>query len=138
LSLSETRRNEGRIDVSEPKPKSFGPHSRAFRAGALGDRIDGRSREGRFLRKVEAELVAQIGGQLSFAQTLLIRRIARATLQLELLDEKMMAGAFTAYDARIQGGLQNAVRLMLREIGIKAAPKPKATLAAYLADKAAK
>jgi hypothetical protein len=124
--------------VSKPKLKSVGPHCRAFREGAKGDRIDGRSREGKLLRKVEAELVAQIGGQPSFAQTLLIRRIARATLQLELLDEKMMAGAFTAYDGRIQGGLQNAVRLMLREIGVKPAHAPRATLAAYLADKAAK
>jgi hypothetical protein len=49
----------------------------------IGDAIDGRSREGKFLRKCEAELVAQTGGEPSFAQRLLVRRIARAMLKLE-------------------------------------------------------
>ena len=33
---------------------------------AIGDAIDGRSREGKFLRKCEAELLAQVGGEPSF------------------------------------------------------------------------
>ena len=72
------------------KPR-LGPHCRALRRGVIGDALDGRSREGRFLRKCEAELVARVGGSPSFAQTLLIRRIARATLKLEMFDAKMSA-----------------------------------------------
>jgi hypothetical protein len=34
---------------------------------------DGRSREGKFLRKCEAELIAQIGGEPSWAQLMLGR-----------------------------------------------------------------
>ena len=33
------------------------PDSRAFGRGALGDAIDGRSREGKFIRRIEAELL---------------------------------------------------------------------------------
>ena len=114
-----------RITSSSPRAK-VGPYSAAFTRGSVGDTIDGRSREGRFLRRVEAELVAGVGGEPTFAQSLLIRRAARSMLQLELLDEKMASGDWTAHDSRgRQGGLNNAVRLALRELGLKAAPLPK-------------
>lgn len=100
----------------------LGPHSRALTRGVLGDMIDGRSREGKFLRRCEAQLITQVGGEPSFAQRLLIRRIARAMLKLELFDAKMTAGNWTDHDARTYGGLTNALRLMLRELGLKAAP----------------
>jgi hypothetical protein len=101
--------------------RKVGPYCLAFSRGSVGDSIDGRSREGKFLRRVEAELIAQVGGSPSFAQSLLIRRAARSMLQLELLDAKMASGNWTAHDSRTQGGLNNAVRLALRELGIKPA-----------------
>lgn len=36
------------------------PDSRALGRGALGDAIDGRSREGKFIRRIEAELLDQL------------------------------------------------------------------------------
>jgi hypothetical protein len=119
-------------DLNGTVVESLGPTSKAFRNGALGDRVDGRSREGKFLRRVEAELVAQIGGEPSFAQELLIRRVARSSLQLELLDEKMMRGEFRESDGRIQGGLQNAVRLCLRELGTQLCREAAIVQALYL------
>ena len=113
-----------RITSSSPRAK-VGPYSAAFTRGSVGDTIDGRSREGRFLRRVEAELIAGVGGEPTFAQSLLIRRAARRMLQLELLDEKMASGDWTAHDSRTQGGLNNAARLALRELGLKAAPALK-------------
>jgi hypothetical protein len=123
--------------TSVPIPTRLGPHCRALRRGVIGDAIDGRSREGKFLRKCEAELVAQVGGHPSFAQRLLIRRIARAMLKLELFDAKMSGGNWTDHDARTYGGLSNALRLMLRELGLKAAPPKVPTLAEFVAQKAA-
>ncbi len=55
----------------------------------------------------------------SFAQRLLIRRTARAMLRLELLDAKMSSGDWTDHDARTFGGLNNALRLALRELGVR-------------------
>jgi hypothetical protein len=46
-------------------------------------------------------------------------------LRLELLDEKLTAGTWTDHDARTFGGLSNAVRLLARELGVKAAPAEK-------------
>ncbi len=47
---------------------------------------------------------------------MLIRRAARAMLRLELLDEKAAKGNWTDHDSRTFGGLNNAVRLLMREI----------------------
>jgi hypothetical protein len=48
------------------------PDSRALGRGALGDAIDGRSREGKFIRRIEAELLDQLGDNepLGVPQTL--------------------------------------------------------------------
>src|SRR5689334_18426168 len=64
-----------------------GPYSALIDRGALGT-INGRSREGKFLRAYEKMLVEHVGGQPSVTQRALISRTARLALHLELLDEK--------------------------------------------------
>ena len=83
--------------------------SRVIRRGSLGDRISGRSREGRFVRQCERELLIQLGPSVTFTQKMLVRRLARALLRLELLDEKAMA-SMTDHDARTFSALSNQVR----------------------------
>jgi hypothetical protein len=95
------------------------------RRGVLGDRVDGRSREGRFLSQIERSLVAQVGGSPSFTQKLLIRRLARASLRLELIDERSLSGTLSDHDARSFSALSNQVRLLARELGLRAAPAEK-------------
>ena len=107
------------------KLRRLGTESRVFKRGAVGDSIDGRSREGRFLLKCEAELTRQVGGAPSFTQRLLIRRLARAALRLELIDEKSISGPLSAHDGRTFSALSNVVRLTARELGLKAAPSAK-------------
>jgi hypothetical protein len=108
----------------------------------LSDRIDGRSRAGKFLRRVEQELLGQLGGEPSIAQTLLVRRAARALWLLDELDFKLAEGNnWTDCDSRVMGGLNNSVRLLLREIGVKAAPakgKPANALLEHFAKPVAK
>jgi len=96
-----------------------------LRRGVLGDRVDGRSREGRFLSQIERELTRQVG-KPSFAQVLLIRRLARAALRLELIDERSLTGTLSDHDARSFSALSNVVRLTARELGLRAAPADKA------------
>ena len=73
--------------------------------------LDGRSKEGKFLRRCESELARHVGGNPNFPQKLLIRRAARAMLRLELFDTKMVKGNFTTHDAHVYGGLSNTLRL---------------------------
>ena len=63
---------------------------------------------------------------VSFTQRMLIRRAARALLRLELLDRKAAEGSWTDHDARTFGGLNNAVRLFMKEIAAQAANGGKA------------
>jgi hypothetical protein len=109
------------------------PHSRMFTRGSLGSDLDGRSREGRYLRRVESELAKHVGGAPNFPQKLLIRRAARAMLRLELMDLKMATGNWTEQDGRVFGGLNNAVRLCLRELGVQTLPVKQPSLADVLA-----
>ena len=106
-----------------------------FRRGPIGGKINGRSAEGRFLAKCEAELTAQLGDAApSFTQKMLIRRAARALLRIELLDEKAAQGNWTDHDARTYGGLNNAVRLFMKEIAAQAKASPMKAVPADLGD----
>jgi hypothetical protein len=101
----------------------IGPYSRRLRRGAIGGliEIDGRSAEGRFIRHLEAELTAHVGGDPTIVQRLLIERLIKIRCQLDRLDEKLATGGWTDHDSRTYGGLLNAYRLTARELGLKPA-----------------
>lgn len=100
------------------KVRLFGPQSRALARGAVGDDVDGRSREGRFLRQAEQSLLNQLGGDLSFTQLALVRRAARLMLAAEMLDGRIGRGAeITAGEGATLGALNGALLEVLRELG---------------------
>ena len=90
-------------------------YSRIFRRGNLAQ-LDGRSVEGRLVRRLEAELVAHIGGNPTIAQRLLIQRICTMRLQLDAFGEKLETEEWTAHDTRTYSGLSNAYNRALREL----------------------
>jgi hypothetical protein len=98
-----------------------------LRRGVLGTiAVDGRSTAGRYLRDLEAQLIAHCGGSPTITQRLLIERVIRTTVQLNALDEKLSASnAWTDHDNRTHGGLINRQRLLLRELGLKGAAEPR-------------
>ncbi len=116
-------------------PARVGPLSARHRLR----RIDGRSREAKFLKATEAALVAQLGGQVTAAQRFIIERVATNLVRLELLDQKVGRGEeLTELDGRIMHALEGAVRRGLKELGIKgpasaaSKPKPGAALADHI------
>ena len=113
------------------------PYCRAIKRGSLGSDIDGRSREGKFLRRIETELVDQLGGAPTFSQRLAVRRIARLMLQAESFDTKMSSGNWTPHDARTAGGINNAVLKALKDLGLKGRADAK-SLTPSIADIAAR
>jgi hypothetical protein len=125
------------VTLASPPKKRVGPYSRAFRSGATGAGIDGRSAEARYLKRVIAELTDQLGRTPTFAESLLIRRCARASLILDMFDQKILSGGnWTAVDSNTAGGVAGSLRLCLRELGLKpVAPAKKQDLASYLASK---
>jgi len=113
------------------------PHSRILTRGAIGSlrKLDGRSPEGRLVRRLEGELLAHLGHEPSVAERLLVDQIVKLRLLLDALGERMMEGTFTDLDRRCFGSAHNALRLALREIGLKPAPSGNrpADLETYLA-----
>lgn len=108
------------VEVGSPtRSSAFGARSRALSRGAIGEGVDGRSREGRFLRQAERALLDQIGGEASFTQRTLIRRAARLMLAAEALDGSLGAGeVINANQATTLGQLNGSLLDVLRELGV--------------------
>ena len=124
-------------DGSPKNRPRLGPHSRAIERGAIGWAIDGRSREGRFLRAYEAMLIKHLGGKPSAVHLEVVRRAARLALHLELQDEKTLGG-----EAMSDGGAKwymtwhNSLCRTLGQIGFHPVKAPTLTLQEYLDSKA--
>lgn len=112
----------------------LGPYSRRLHRGAVGDSIDGRSALGRFIRNLEAELIAHCGGSPSITQKMLIDQAIQLRLQRDALIEKRASGGWTPHDGRAYGALLNAYRLTIRELGLKGTPPRVPTLAELFPD----
>jgi hypothetical protein len=114
-----------------PDQRRIGPYSLLLRRGT----ISGRSTEGRFIRAIEAQLRQHVGSSPTFPEQMLIKRLAIVSLRLELFDRKLAAGEpITDHDARVYASLHNSFRLMIRELGLKAAPPPARTLQDIIAE----
>ena len=112
------------------KARHRGPDSRPHTL----QKLDQRTREAALLRRVRAELTAHVGGNPSATQRMLIDRLAKVSLRLELYDRKFALGEpITDHDSRTFAALHSACRLMLKQLGMKAAPPKLPTLAEYSA-----
>ncbi len=112
-------------DKAKRNTSVIGPYSKGMRRGLC--RPDMRTREGRYLKEVEAGLLSHVGGwdKASVPQRLLIKRISTDMLRLELLDQRMSTGNMTDYDMKIGHALRAAIRLALRDLGLQpAAARP--------------
>lgn len=104
-------------------------------------RLDGRTREGRLMRRVRSELTAHVGGRPSATQRMLIERSATLSLYVTMLDRKaMQGGAMTEHDSRTYLAWSNSLTRTLRELGVDRSASPLAPgnrLQQHLASKAA-
>jgi hypothetical protein len=114
-----------------PGRGGLGPYSRLIDRGAVGGGIDGRSREGRFLRAYEKMLTDHVGGSPSIVQRALISRAARLALHLELMDERSIADGrgFGPTDHHFYITWANALARHLARLGLEPAAQKAPTLA---------
>jgi hypothetical protein len=140
--LEMARRRKARLSSPEgsqtaklPPPK--GPYSPELARGALA-RFDARTKHGKYIGHLEAELIKHIGGEPTFPQRLLIAQIIRIQCQINLFSAKIAESEiWTPHDARTYNALLNSFRLTVCALGLK---PPKASrqdaFADYWADKA--
>jgi len=103
-------------------------------------KIDGRSADGRFLRRVRADLALHCGGKPSATQHALIDRIAWLRLRIAAMDSRTAsAKQMTECDSRTYLAWVGTLSRLMRELG-PAVPllddKPR-DLKAYLAHRQA-
>jgi hypothetical protein len=87
-------------------------------------RLDQRTREARLVKRIKAELVAQVGGSPSPAQVMLIESIATLRLHCERLDQKAAenGGLLSLHDRKSYLAFRNSYIRALRALsGLKAA-----------------
>jgi hypothetical protein len=95
--------------------RPIGPHSRA---SAIG-RLDGRTRSGRRLKEIEADLLgfaANGAGVVTAGQVYLARRAAIDLLRLEAMDAAFASGEISDASAKIAHALRNSTRLDLKAL----------------------
>lgn len=98
-------------------PKRVGPYSRWLRRGAA-NKLNAGTPEARFMRAIEVQFAEHLGGEPTIAQRMLISRLARIALRIELFEQKFAGGSFTDLDSRAYGALNTHYRLLLRSLGI--------------------
>jgi hypothetical protein len=85
--------------------------------------LDGRTKLGRLARRLERELLTELGEEPSTGQKLLVARIVRCQLQLSLIDAELDSGQeISRHTSARYGALGNQLRLGLRELGIRGKP----------------
>lgn len=92
----------------------------------------------RFFKIRTADLVRHAGGSASYAQMILITRIVRNEWDLMKIDAQMDVGTISDFAMRNRLAMENRLRLDLRELGYRAAPKPAKTVQDIIAEHAAK
>ena len=110
-----------------------GPYSRPESLG----KISGRTREGRILKGVRAELAAHVGGKPSATQRALIERAAMLTLRIALMDAKEPDGTLSERDAREYLAWTNTLTRLMRQLGMQGVAERPKTLAEVRAAHAA-
>ena len=113
--------------------KRPGPYSRP-RSLAV---IDGRTREGRFLRDVRADLLQHVGQKPSPTQLALVERAVMLSLHVAQMDAKATTGrTLTEHDSRTYLAWTNSLTRTLARLGMKGAEASPRTLREHYAQSA--
>lgn len=113
--------------------KDIGPYSGLARFSSL----DLRTRYGRVLRGVRADLTAHVGGRPTAAQKMLIERAAQLSLRIAMMDDATAAGkSITSHDSKTYLAWSNSLTRALRDLGLKGAAQAPRSLREHLAAKA--
>ncbi len=92
-------------------------------------RLDNRSREGRIMAQVRADLTTHLGGKPSATQRAMIDRAAWLTLHMALIDAKIgTTGSLTDHDSRTYLAWSNTLTRTMRSLGLHGAAPAIETL----------
>jgi hypothetical protein len=116
------------------------PKYGAYSRDIILARPDGRSRQGRLLRQMRHALFRHLGGEerLTPPQRMLVERAAMLQLRVAALDEKILDGTFSEYDAKTYLAFSNSLTRTLNALGAPAPAAPRDPMQALHAHLAAR
>ena len=121
------------IPNNKTRHRRGGKPAGPFSADHVLSTLDRRTRAGRVMRTVEADLVAHIGGDPSAAERLLIQAVAVKATRLSLMAEQLLAGEGSAEGSDGNAlAWFNSMRLDLQALGLQRRPRDVSSLAAYI------
>jgi hypothetical protein len=115
-------------EIAEPKPTHRSRVSNG--SSTFLDGVDGRSVLARRYRDILAQLISDLGGDPSEAQSLICRRAATLAVWCEQAEAEMAAGG--EIDIGEYGPAVNALRRLLADIGLERKAKDVTDLAGYV------
>jgi hypothetical protein len=99
-------------------------------------RPDGRTKEGRLLTAIRAELTAHVGGAPSATQKALIEQAAQIRLRLAMMDKQFAeTGEMVEHNSRVYLAWSNSYARLLRQLGLKGTSEKAPTLRGYIASR---
>jgi hypothetical protein len=103
-----------RTKIDKPSPKT---RSRVSNGSAVLDNVDGRSAVARRYRDVLSELISDLGGDPSGAQSAIARRAASLCVVCEQAEAEMLAGGIL--DLAEFTTAANSLRRLLSDLGLE-------------------
>lgn len=101
-------------------------------------KLDGRTREAKFVRDMRNDMAARLDGNPTATQWRGIETAAWLSLQIMLLDTKAAdGGALTATEVRSRAALHDSLERVLRDLGLHAASAIPSAFAASTVEAAA-
>lgn len=96
---------------------AIGPYSKEIERG----QPDGRTKPGRILRATRKALIDHLGGEgrITEFQRVLVERAAMLQIRIAMLDEKMLAGTFTAFDGKEYLAWSNSLVRAMSALGVQ-------------------
>ena len=96
------------------------PNSKLFQRGVIGlDLIDGRTFEGKYARVIEHDLLAQLGGQPTAMQRLMVDRVVKLQLRLDAFEKKIASDKASDRELVVYAVLNNQFSRGLQLLGLK-------------------
>src|SRR5271167_605685 len=80
--------------------------------------LDGRTKEARILKSMRRELTALLGHQPNAGELALIERLAWLQLRVSVLDQRLLDGKFTQFDASVYNAHVNSLSRLLVKLGV--------------------
>jgi hypothetical protein len=101
---------------------------------SLNGKLDGRKKEARILKATRKELLGLLGHKPNGAELALVEQIAWLQLRLSTMNQRLVEGSYTHFDANVYNAHVNSLARCLSRLGVVGKLEKAKPATASLAD----